>query len=61
MPLCLLKAASWSFDANITPSCVCSRQVPISTLEHTVMKLYLEDFHSFCMTLGTGTAEVGSV
>ena len=33
-------------------------QVPISTLEHTVMKLYLEDFHSFCLTLGPGTAEV---
>jgi hypothetical protein len=33
-------------------------QVPISTLEHTVMKLYLEDFHTFCLSLGGGTAEV---
>jgi hypothetical protein len=33
-------------------------QVPISTLEHTVMKLYLEDFQSFCLSLGPGTAEV---
>ncbi len=32
--------------------------MPISTLEHTVMKLYLEDFHTFSLSLGPGTAEV---
>jgi hypothetical protein len=33
-------------------------EVPISTLEHTVMKLYLEDFHAFAMSCGPDTAEV---
>ena len=33
-------------------------EVPISTLEHTVMKLYLEDFYQFCLTLPAETAAV---
>ena len=41
------------------PTCLCvRRQVPISTLEHTVMKLYLEDFYAFCLSLPDDTAEV---
>jgi V-type H+-transporting ATPase subunit d len=34
-------------------------EVPITTLEHTVMKLYLEDFYRFCLSLPGESAEVG--
>lgn len=33
-------------------------EVPIATLEHTVMKLYLEDFYYFCQSLPSETARV---
>lgn len=32
-------------------------EVPISTLENTIMKLYLEDFYAFCQAVGGETAE----
>ena len=33
-------------------------EIPYSTLQHMVVKLYLEDFYAFCKKLGGGTAEV---
>ena len=33
-------------------------ETQIEVLKHSLMKLYLEDFHRFCSTLGGDTAEV---
>ena len=33
-------------------------EVSLAVLENTLMKLYLEDFHAFCKSLGGGTAEI---
>ena len=27
-------------------------ELPLSVLENSIMKLYLQDFHAFCMSLG---------
>lgn len=35
-------------------------ELPITQLENAVMKLYLDDFHAFCVGLGGETAEVMS-
>ena len=34
--------------------------MPITKLENTLRKLYLEDFHDFCLSLGGETAEIMS-